>query len=91
MNINWKIRFKNPMFYAEIALALITPVLAYSGLTAADITSWRGLAELITGALSNPYVLTLMAVSAYNAIVDPTSTGVSDSSKALEYEEPNSE
>lgn len=91
MSINWKIRFKNPMFYIQLVLALITPILAYAGLTAADITTWSKLGDLLFGAVSNPYVLTLVAASAYNAIVDPTSTGVSDSAKALDYSEPNSE
>ena len=91
MNINWIIRFKNPMFYVQIALAVITPVLAYAGLTAQDITSWAKLGELLLSAVSNPYVLTLAVASAYNAVVDPTSTGISDSAKALGYSEPNSE
>ena len=91
MKINWMIRFKNPMFYVQLTMALLTPVLAYAGLTAQDITSWAKLGELLLGAVSNPYVLTLAAVSAYNAVVDPTSTGVTDSAKALGYSEPNSE
>lgn len=91
MSINWKIRVKNPSFWVSIAVAVITPVLAYAGLTAQDITSWAKLGELLRGAVSNPYVLTLIAVSAYNAVVDPTTTGITDSAKALGYSEPNSE
>lgn len=91
MSINWKIRVKNPSFWVSIAVAVITPVLAYAGLTAQDVTSWAKLGELLRGAVSNPYVLTLIAVSAYNAVVDPTTTGITDSAKALGYSEPNSE
>lgn len=91
MNINWTIRVKNPSFWVSVVIAFITPVLAYMGLTAADITTWAALGNVLLSAVSNPYVLVLVAGSVYNAIVDPTSTGVTDSAKALDYSEPNSE
>ena len=37
--INWKIRFKNPVFYMQLILAVLTPVLAYMGLTVKDLTT----------------------------------------------------
>ena len=83
--INWKIRFKNPIFIAQIALAIITPILAYAGLTAQDITTWAKLGELLAGAISNPYVLSLVLVSVWNAVNDPTTIGVLDSDRALTY------
>lgn len=89
MKINWKVRFKNPMFYVQIALAFITPILAYMGLTMQDLTTWAKLGSVIISAMSNPYVLGLVAVSVYNAIIDPTTTGISDSANALTYDEPN--
>lgn len=89
MNINWKIRFKNPAFYVQIIIAIVTPILAYMGLTAQDITTWAALGNMLLQAVSNPYVLVLVAGSVYNAVVDPTSTGVTDSKTALTYDEPN--
>lgn len=89
MNINWKIRFKNPAFYVQIIIAIVTPILAYMGLTAQDITTWAALSNVLVQAVSNPYVLVLVAGSVYNAVVDPTSTGVTDSKTALTYDEPN--
>lgn len=89
MNINWKIRFKNPAFYVQIIIAIVTPILAYMGLTAQDITTWSALGNMLLQAVSNPYVLVLVAGSVYNAVVDPTSTGVTDSKTALTYDEPN--
>lgn len=89
MNINWKIRFKNPAFYVQIIIAIVTPILAYMGLTAQDITTWAALGNMLLQAVSNPYVLVLVAGSVYNAIVDPTSTGITDSKTALTYDEPN--
>lgn len=89
MNINWKIRIKNPSFWVSIAIAIITPILAYMGLTAQDLTTWAALGNVLLQAVSNPYILLLVAVSVYNAVVDPTSTGITDSARALTYENPN--
>ena len=89
MKINWKIRWKNPNFIIQIMLAIGVPVLAYMGLTASDITTWSKLLEVILAAFLNPYVLGLVGVSVYNAINDPTTRGISDSNRALKYEEPN--
>ena len=90
MNINWRVRIKNPAFWVSIAIAIVTPILAYFGLTAQDMTSWGAIWDVVVQAVSNPYVLLTVAVSVYNAIVDPTSTGVTDSSRALQYNAPNS-
>lgn len=88
--INWKIRFKNPMFYAQLIIAVLTPILAYMGITAQDLTSWAVLGNVFFEAVKNPYVLALVIVSVYNAVVDPTTTGFSDSANALTYDTPNS-
>ncbi|MBE1554819.1 phage holin family protein [Sporosarcina limicola] len=88
MKINCKVRMKNPYFVAQIILAIGVPVLAYMGLTAQDITTWGKLFSIIFDAISNPYVLGLVAVSLYNAVLDPTVAGMSDSEQALRYERP---
>ena len=90
MNINWRVRIKNPAFWVSIAIAIVTPILAYFGLTAQNMTSWGAIWDVVVQAVSNPYVILTVAVSVYNAIVDPTSTGVTDSSRALQYDAPNS-
>lgn len=89
MKINLKVRLKNPVFIAQIILAILTPILAYAGLTMQDITTWKALGDLIMNALCNPYVLGLVGVSVWNAINDPTTKGVGDSANALLYNEPN--
>jgi phi LC3 family holin len=88
MKINWTIRIKNPLWWAQIGLAILTPILAYAGLTASDITTWAALGELLLGAVSNPYVLFTVAVSVWNACNDPTVKGLSDSAQALTYDKP---
>ncbi len=87
--MNWKVRFKNPVWLAQMVLAVLAPILAYAGLTAADITSWGTLVDLLHNAVMNPYVLSLVAVSVWNAINDPTTKGIRDSEKALTYVKPN--
>ena len=86
--MNWKVRFKNPLFIAQIILAVLTPILAYAGLTVKDLTTWQALGDLMMGALSNPYVLGLVVVSVFNAVTDPTTSGVADSEQALTYTKP---
>ena len=58
------------------------------GITFQDLTSWEKLGEVILNALSNPYILGLIIVNAFNALTDPTTKGISDSEKALTYTEP---
>lgn len=86
--MNWKVRFKNPLFIAQMILAVLTPILAYAGLTVKDLTTWQALGDLLLGALSNPYVLGLVVVSVFNAVTDPTTSGVADSEQALTYTKP---
>lgn len=88
MNINWKVRFKNPVFIVQIILAILTPILTYAGLTMQDLTTWKALGDLLTGALMNPYVLGLVVVSLWNAITDPTTEGLSDGFYGLQYTSP---
>lgn len=88
MKINWKIRLKNPVFIAQIILAVLTPILAYVGLSFKDLTSWATLGDLIQQAYSNPYLLGLVVVSVFNTITDPTVEGIGDSKQALSYRKP---
>lgn len=72
-----------------MALAIVTPILTYFGLAAQDLTTWGTIWNVIIQAVSNPYVILMVAVSLYNAVVDPTTTGVTDSSRVLQYNVPN--
>lgn len=89
--INWKVRFKNPVFWGQMALAVLTPILAYVGLGFADITTWSAVGQLITQAYGNPYLLGLVGISVYNAILDPTVMGFGDSKQALTYDKPKND
>lgn len=86
--INWKVRFKNPQFIIQLVLAIIVPIGSYFGITGSEITSWSKLWSLIVSAVSNPYVIAIIAISIYNTILDPTTKGLTDSINALKYKEP---
>lgn len=86
--MNIKVRVKNPVFWVQILLSILTPILAYAGLTAQDLTTWAKLGEVLIMALSNPYVLGLVIVSVWNALNDPTTKGITDSKRAMEYKKP---
>ena len=87
--MNFKVRANNIVFWANILMALVAPVLAYMGLTLADLTTWSRVWELIVQAVSNPYVLILAGVGVWNALNDPTTAGIGDSARAKEYVKPS--
>ena len=89
--MNLKVRMKNWGFWVSILTAIVAPVLAYFGLTAADITTWAALWQVLAEAVSNPYVLGLVLVNVYNALVDPTTKGIRDSARAMGYTLPGGE
>lgn len=88
MKINWKVRAKNPVFWANLAAAVILPILAYMGLNWNDMTSWQALGNVLFQAVQNPVIVVSVVVSIWNLINDPTTKGLSDSEKALTYEKP---
>lgn len=87
--INWKVRLRNPVFWAELAAAVVLPILAYMGLGWEDMTSWAALGGIFLEAVKNPVILTAVVVSVWNAVNDPTTKGLKDSDRAMTYEKPN--
>ena len=89
LGINWKVRANNPQFWFQIFLAIAVPIGTYFGVTGKDVTSWKVLIDLVGQAVSNPYVIAMVAVSVYNAVNDPSTKGVRDGENALEYVKPS--
>ena len=89
MKITWLVRFRNRAFVMRFALAIVLPILTYYSLKFEDLTSWAGVYELFLKYLSNPYLIGLSIVSALNMVPDPTTAGLSDSTRALSYTEPS--
>lgn len=88
MKINLKVRGRNLTFWVSVVLSVVAPVLAYFGISGADLTTWPALGDLIIRAVSNPYVVGTMLVALYNAIIDPTTSGIGDSIQAQGYTTP---
>lgn len=90
MKINWKVRFKNPVFWRNIIISIIAPILTYIGVGWESITTWGALGDLIVQAVANPVILVAVICSVWNALNDPTTAGDSDSVTALTYTSPKS-
>ena len=81
MNINWKVRFKNPVFWTTVIPAGVGFVYCFLG------------ALGIVPALSENMVLNLAsavitALTVVGVLVDPTTKGLDDSSMAMTYKAP---
>jgi phi LC3 family holin len=82
--INWKVRFKNKVWLAAFIALIISFV--YQVLAMFDI------APVITqDSVIQAANLVLMMLSAMGVLVDPTTTGITDSRRAMSYTEPNGE
>ena len=88
MKLNLKVRLNNPVFWAQIVLSILMPILTYANLTVQDLTTWEKLGNLLLGAAQNPYVLGLVVISVWNALTDPTTAGLGDSNRAMTYNKP---
>lgn len=81
MKLNLKVRMKNPIFWLTIIPAVVTLVYTILGLFGVvPSISEDSLVNSITTVIS---VLTTLGV-----LVDPTTSGVNDSERALTYEKP---
>ena len=88
MNINWKIRTKNLSFWIGLVGVIASPILAYYGMVASDFTTWDSLGDVLAKFITNPYlVFTVIAalLGALGVTVDPTTSGIKDSERAMSY------
>lgn len=81
MNINWKVRLKNPVFWTTVIPAVISAV--YAVLGALGIVAPIGESEILNLAAVLIGVLTTLGV-----LVDPTTAGIGDSKLAQTYNAP---
>lgn len=86
MNINWKVRVKNKVFWVTIiplALLLVQQVCAIFGVTL-DVS---GIQEQLVAIVGTVFaILAILGVT-----VDMTTEGIGDSARALGYDEPYKE
>ena len=91
LDINWTVRFKNPQFWLAIALAILVPPLAYTGTEFNEVTSWGKFFDILGDGFANPYIVLMMLVGIYNAVVDKTTKGFGDSYIAKQYLKPRTD
>ena len=87
MKINWKVRIKNPYFWA----GLIGVILAAIGVSPESLTSWKVLCQQILELIQNPFAISCVFLGVLGYINDPTTKGISDSKQAMTYEKPKQE
>jgi phi LC3 family holin len=82
-NINWKVRIRNKAFWVTAipaVLMLATQVAALFGFEI-DLSS---IGEQLTGIIGTVFMLLSLA----GVVVDPTTPGVQDSERAMQYVKP---
>lgn len=82
MKINLKVRFKNPVFWLTVIPAVIT--LVYTVLGAVGVVP-----SLSEDVVVNIITALISALTTVGVLVDPTTKGVGDSERAMNYTEPS--
>ncbi len=82
MKINWKVRLKNPVFWLTAIPTVIACVYTILGLFGVVPTVSEDM-------IVNAFTAIISVLSALGVLVDPTTKGVQDSERAMEYDEPN--
>lgn len=81
MKINWKVRLRHKQFWVSLIALLIVLANQIAGIFHVDITVYNDQVTAITETVLS--ILALLGI-----IIDPTTSGVSDSTKALNYNKP---
>ena len=87
MKINWKVRIKNPYFW----VGLLGVILSAMGVSADMFTSWDIVIAQAKALISNPFMISSVIMAVLGTLIDPTTAGVTDSQRALEYNAPNND
>ena len=87
MKINYEVRIKNPWFW----VGLISVALTAIGVDPQTFTNWRSVLDGLLAVLSNPVQLGTFLLSILSVFIDPTTSGLSDSNRALQYKKPSKE
>jgi phi LC3 family holin len=84
MKINIPVRFKNPWFW----VGLCGTILAAMGVSPEMFTSWGAVWEAVVNLINNPFMLVSVVLAVLGVFVDPTTSGISDSKRAMSYKSP---
>lgn len=81
MNINWKVRIKNPVFWVTVIPSIVS--LVYLVLAVFSVTP-----SVTENAIVDALLALVGALTTVGVLVDPTTKGVSDSKQAMSYDKP---
>ena len=84
MKVNIPVRFRNPWFWVSVASLANTAI----GVDPQTFTSWQAVWEGVKSVLNNPVQLVTMALAVLGVFIDPTTSGLTDSDRAMTYEKP---
>lgn len=84
MKINIPVRFKNPWFWVGLCGTILTAM----GVSPEMFTSWGAVWEAVVNLFGNPFMLVSVVLAVLGVFVDPTTSGISDSKRALSYKSP---
>ena len=81
MQMNWKVRFRNKVWLSSFIATIMTFVYTILGMF--DIAP-----EVTQNSVMNIINAVLMMLCLTGVVVDPTTSGISDSNRAMSYEVP---
>lgn len=81
MKINWKVRFKNKTWLVTFLIAILAFVYQILGMFDIVPAITQDMATQLIAAVVNILV-------AFGVVIDPTTSGASDSQQAMTYNEP---
>ena len=87
MKINVPVRFKNPWFWVGLGGVIMSAM----GVSPEMFTSWCAVWEALVNLFSNPFILVSVVLAVLGVFVDPTTSGISDSKRAMSYKSPAKE
>jgi phi LC3 family holin len=82
--MNWTVRFKNRVWLASFIALIVSFV--YQVLAMLDVAP-----GVTQDAVMQTINIVLMLLSALGVLIDPTTTGITDSRRAMSYTKPNGE
>ena len=84
MKINIPVRFKNPWFWVGLGGVILSAM----GVSPEMFTSWGAVWEAVVNMVGNPYMLISVVLAVLGVFVDPPTSGISDSKRAMSYKSP---
>lgn len=87
LKINIPVRLRNWAFWVGLGAT----ILAAMDVSPEMFTSWDILWQAIVDLINNPYRLGCVVLAIMGVLVDPTTSGIGDSARALTYKKPNKE